>query len=133
MVGYAEYAKGYNLLDPSSHKILIERSVQLEEETMQEIKLVKGECSHPPLNDDVSDDYFSDFSDSYIEDDYDDMHAYHDSPLMPKWVEKTIQAVGYLSGDPLDFRKTRSQFHNAFSTCDTNIPDRCFMMVGYDS
>ena len=35
---------------------------------MQEIELVKGDCSHPPLNDDVSDDSLSDFYDSNIED-----------------------------------------------------------------
>ena len=50
------------------------------------------------------------------------MHADNDSYIRPKWVEKTIQAVGDLVGDPLDFRKTRSKFHNVFSTCDSNIP-----------
>ena len=53
------------------------------------------------------------------------------TPYKPKCVEKTIQAIGDLAGDPLDSRKTRSQFHNAFSTYDTNLPDMCFMMVGY--
>ena len=52
---------------------------------------------------------------------YDDMHVDRDSPIRPKWDEKTIQAVGDLVGDPLDSRKTRSQFHNVFSTCDSNI------------
>ena len=99
---------------------------------MQEIELVKRDCSHPPLNDDVSDDSLSDFSDSNSEDEYDDMHADHDSPITPKWAEKTIQAVGDLVGDPLDSRKTRSQFHNAFSTCDSNILERLFMMVVYN-
>ena len=49
------------LFYPSSHKTFIERIVQFEEELMQETELVKGECSHPPLNDDVSDEYFYDF------------------------------------------------------------------------
>ena len=66
MVGYAEYANGYKIFDPSYQKFFIERSVQFVEEPMQEIKLVKGECSHPPLNDDVSDDYFYDFYNSNI-------------------------------------------------------------------
>ena len=57
-----------------------------------------------------------------MEDEYDDINSYHDSPISPKWDEKTIQAVGDLVGDPLDSRKTRSQFHNVFSTCDSNIP-----------
>ena len=42
------------------------------------------------------------------------MHAYHDSPIWPKWTDKTIQVVGDLVGDPLDSRKTRSKFKNAF-------------------
>ena len=61
MVGYAEDAKGYKLFDPSSQKTFIERSVQFQEEPMQEIELVKGDCSHLPLNDDVSDDAFYEF------------------------------------------------------------------------
>ena len=61
------------------------------------------------------------------------MHAYHDPPIRTKWAEKTIQAAGDLVGDPLDSRKTRSQFHNAFSTCELNISDRFFMMVVYDT
>ena len=53
---------------------------------MQEIELVKGDCSHPPLNDDVSDVYFYDFSYYYIDyDDY-DMHSDHESSIHPKWV-----------------------------------------------
>ena len=133
MVGYVEYKKRYNLFYPSSQKKIIERSVQFEEEPMQEIKLVKGDCSHPPLNDDVRDDYFFDFYDYDMEYDYDDTHVDHESPIRTKWVEKTIQAAGDFAGDPLDSRKTRSQFHNDFSTCDLNIQERCFMMVGFDT
>ena len=129
MVGYAEDSKVYKLFDPSSQKIFIERSVQFEEEPMQEIELVKGDCSHPPLNDDVSDYSPSDFSDS---NEYYDVHTNHDSPIRPKWAEKTIQATSHLAGDLLDSRKTRSQFHNALSNCDSNISERCFMMAIFD-
>ena len=59
------------------------------------------------------------------------MNSYHKSPTSPKWVEKTIQSVGDLEGDPLDARKTRYPFHNDFSTCDSNISERCLMIVGY--
>ena len=94
MVLYADYEKGYKLFDPSSQKTFIERSIQFEEEPMQEIKLVKGECSHHPLNDDVSDDSFYDFYDYYIDYNYDDeMHSYHDSHIWTKWAEKIIQAA----------------------------------------
>ena len=60
------------------------------------------------------------------------MDTYHDSPIMPNWAEKTIQAAGDLVGDPLDSRKIRSQFHNALTTCELNISERLFIMVGYD-
>ena len=75
MFGYSEYAKGYKLFDPSSQKTFIERSVQFEEDLMQETELDHGECSHPPLHDDVNDESFSHFSDSDIDDDVDDMHS----------------------------------------------------------
>ena len=88
---------------------------------MQDIELVNGECSHPPLNDDVSDDSFSNFPDFDTKYYFYDMNTYHESPIIPKWVEKTTQAAGDLVGDPIDSRKTRSEFHNAFSTCELNI------------
>ena len=88
---------------------------------MQEIELTQGECSNTPLHDDVSDDNSSDFS-NYDIDYYDyDIYSYHDSPIWPKWAKKTIQAGGDLVGDPLQSRKTRSQFRNSFSTCELNI------------
>ena len=99
---------------------------------MQEVELTHGECSHPPLHDDVSDDISLDFYGYDIDDDDYDMNSYHASPICPKWSEKTIEAAGDLVGDPHDSRKTRSQFQNAFSTCELNVNERCFMMVGYD-
>ena len=68
---------------------------------MQEVKLVEGDCSHPPLNDDVSDVSLYDFSDYDMEYYDNDMHAYHDSPTRKKWSEKTIQVPGDLARDPL--------------------------------
>ena len=116
MVGYAEYANGYKVFYPSYQKTFIERSVQFKEEPTREIELAEGECSNPPLHDDVSDDTSYSFYDSYIYDYYQDIHLDYDSPIQPKWAEKTIQAVRDLVGDPLDSIKTRSQIHNAFST-----------------
>ena len=73
------------------------------------------------------------FSDSDI-DIYDyDMNSYHDSSIHPNWADKTIQAAGDLLGDPLDTRKSRSQFHNDFCTCDLNILERFCMMVLSDT
>ena len=70
MVGYDEYAKGYKLFDPLSQEKIIEINVQFEEEPMQEVKLVEGDCSHPLFNDDVSDVSISHFYDSDMEDEY---------------------------------------------------------------
>ena len=77
MVGYDEYSKGYKLFDPSSEKKFIERSVQVEEDLMQETELAHGECSHHPLHDDVSDESFSDFFDFDIYDDVDEIYLDH--------------------------------------------------------
>ena len=57
----------------------------------------------------------------------------HDSPLRPKWGEKTIQAVGDLAGNPLDPRKTRSQFHNDSYASEISLSDHCYMIIGYDT
>ena len=43
-------------------------SVQFKEEPMQEIELVQGDCSHPPLHDDVSDNYSYNIYDYDIDD-----------------------------------------------------------------
>ena len=37
----------------------------------------------------------------------------HVSPIRHKWDEKTIEAIGDLACNPLDLRKTKSQFHTA--------------------
>ena len=57
-----------------------------------------------------------------MEYEYNDMNAYHDSTTSKNWHDKTIQVVNDLAGDPLDTRKTRSQFHNVFSNGNLNIP-----------
>ena len=88
---------------------------------MQEVKLAHVECSHPPLHDDVSDEYISYFSNYYIDEYENYIHSYHDSPIHPKWVEKTLEAAGNLAGNPLDPRKNRSKFHTNFSTCEVKF------------
>ena len=60
------------------------------------------------------------------------MHSDHYSPIHLKWAQKIIQVVGDFVGDLVDSRKTRSQFHNAFSTCELNFSERSFMMDLYD-
>ena len=46
---------------------------------MQEVDLVEGDFSHPPLNDDVSDFYPYDFYNSDMEDEYYEINSDHDS------------------------------------------------------
>ena len=62
MFAYDEFKNFYKLFDPSYQKKFIERSIQFKEEPMQEIELLEVDCSHPPLNDDVSDFYLFYFS-----------------------------------------------------------------------
>ena len=61
---------------------------------MQEVELTHGESSHPPLHDDVSDESFFDFYDFDIDDYVDEMHSDHESPIQPKWYEKTVGHYG---------------------------------------
>ena len=63
-------------LIPHIIKLSFREVYKFEEYPMQDVELVEEYFSHPPLNDDVSDDPFYDFSDSNIEDEYDDMNAY---------------------------------------------------------
>ena len=107
-------------------------SVQFKEQLMPEIELAPGECSSPPLQDDVSDEFISDISDIYDYDIDEDDNEDYGSPIWPKWDEKTIEAIGDLAGNPLDPRKTRSQFHIVFSTCEVNLAEKLFMMVVFD-
>ena len=121
MVGYGEDTKGYNLFDPSKQNTFIEITVQFKEEIIPYFELALGECSSPQHQDDVSDDSISDISDS-------DMDEYHFSknysPSSPKWENKSIEAVGDLAGNPLDPRKTRSQFHTASFASEVYIAEK---------
>ena len=86
MVGYDEYEKGYNLFDSLSQNTFIERRVQFKEELMPELELAPVECSSPPQQDDVSDEYFYDICDIYDSDISEYDYYYHVSPIRPKWV-----------------------------------------------
>ena len=107
------------LFDPLSHNTFIERSVQFEEQLMEETEFAKGECSHPPLQYDVSYDFIYDIF--YIAEDDD---SYHVSPICPKWDGKTIETVWDLAINPLYPRKTISQFHTTFSACEVNLSEK---------
>ena len=96
--------------------------MQFEEELMPELELAPRECSSPPQQDDASDEYFSDISDSDInEEDDDDDNGF---PIHPKWSEKTMEVARDLAGNTLDPRKTRSQFHTAFSASEVFLAEK---------
>ena len=56
----------------------------------------------------------------------------YDSPSIPNWDEKIIQAAGELAGNPLEPRKTRSQIHNASYASEIDIAEKCYMIIGSD-
>jgi hypothetical protein len=54
---------------------------------------------------------------------------------MPKWAHSTLQAIGNLTGDPLDSRRTRSQHVNpphVFLASEPGIPMHCYMVQSSD-
>ena len=95
--------------------------MQFEEEIIPGFELASGECFSPQHRDDVSDDSISHISDISDSDMAEDDFSEHDTPSRPKWVDKTIEVVGYLAGNPLDPRKTRSQFHGAYFANELSI------------
>ena len=101
MVGYGEETKGYKLLDTSTCKIFVERSVKFEEEPIPDFELAPGVCSSPQPFEDVSDDtcsIFSDNSDLNVPE-YD--ISVDDSPSRPKWAEKIVQPARELTCNPM--------------------------------
>jgi len=55
---------------------------------------------------------------------------------MPMWEQSTLQAIGKLAGDPLDFRRTQSQDvdpSHVLSTYKPTMPMHCYMVQYYDS
>ena len=106
--------------------------MQFEEEIIPYFELAPGECSSPQHHDDVSNDSSSDFPDISVNDMDEDEISVHDSPSSPKWDEKIIQATRELEGNPLELRKTRSQFHNASYASEIAIAKHCYMMIGCD-
>ena len=64
--------------------------------------------------------------------DNDDLIAYHDSSIRPKWAANTIHAAEELAGNPSDPRRTRSQFESALCMKDPLFAEKCYLMVESD-
>ena len=56
----------------------------------------------------------------------------HKSYSRPKWDDKIIQPVGDIARNPLDPRKTRSQFHNASFASEIDLAENFYMIIGSD-
>ena len=93
MTIYSEYAKGYNLFDPSYQNTFIDRSVQFQEDPMQEADPEERECSHIPRNGDVNDVSISEFYDYDMEYEYNHVHAYHEFPRGQNGMKKTYKQL----------------------------------------
>ena len=126
-VGYSEDVKGYRLLQPHSHDIIIRRDVKFDENLLACEPNLAGvpslDCE--PDSAIVPSSYFS--SSSNFLDRFPNPVFDHDSedenppspahvppvvptPMPPRWVRSTCEAVSDLSGDPRDQRRTHSQF-----------------------
>jgi hypothetical protein len=123
--GYPNGVKGYRLINLSSDRLIIERSVQFEES-------VSHVPQHPhantftlsPIRDDEHAHADSSSDKSFDSEDSDDsslelVQSYAESEhpnvvvepeYRPKWAHTTLQDAGDLVGDPDDTRRTRYNF-----------------------
>ena len=123
-VGYSEEIKGYRLLQPHSKNIIIRRDVKFDE-GLSTCELFLTSVPSSSLLFDTTPVLFSSSNDE-SEDENQPLpalvplvrsieHEPAPAPQRPRWVCSTRQAVGDLAGDPLDQRRTRSQFQRASS------------------
>ena len=83
-VGYSKDSKGYKLINLSTNKSFIERSVQFQEEPLAAVEV--GESSSPP-NPLIVSGETKEFAHN------DDLIVDPDSPTRPKWAANTIHAA----------------------------------------
>ena len=97
------------MINLSTNKAFIERSVQFQEEPLVAFEVGESSSSLEPLN--VCEE-INEFDDSDMSDN-DDLIVDTNSPTIPKWATNTIHAAWELAGNPSDSRRTRSQFESA--------------------
>eukprot|EP00253_Pinus_taeda_P034783 PITA_34783 len=105
----ANYVKGYRLIPFKFKNVIIRRDVKFDEN--------KSSCEPspadvPPLP--IS-STFENISSSDDESEDDNPPPPSQDPQLPRWVRATRDAAGDLAGDPIDQRRTRSQFERASS------------------
>ena len=157
LLGYAEDTKYYKLMEVSTRRCFIERSVHFEEHQMHDNPPAtqEGITISPPIFDD--DDDVLQVSDSYEED-----HIQHD-PIIeiesqeildpdlvpipnqspkPRWDQKLLDAAASGVGILEDRRRTRSQYQNEHAALSltnslsivwcSKVPGRCYLMMAND-
>jgi hypothetical protein len=149
-VGYPDGVKGYRLIDLSSDRLIIDRSVQFEESVSHVPQQPHADTFVlPPVRDDehAHDDSSSD--ESYDSEDSGDpntesvlsdaesMHANADvePEQRPKWAKTTPQDARDLVGDPTDTRRTRSDFEEpplALTATELMPPRHIFLVQSSD-
>ena len=127
--GYSEDVKGYRILQPHSHDIIIRRDVKFDENILAcEPNLVGVPSLACEPNSVIvpyssSSNFLEKFPTIVSDDDSEDENppppAYvppiAPASILPRWVCSTCEAAGDLVGDPRDQRRTRSQFQRASS------------------
>ena len=122
--GYSEDVKGYKLLQPHSHDIIIRRDVKFDENILAYEPNLAGvpSLAYEPDSVIVPSSSSSNFHDRFptpvFHDDSEDenppppAHVPPIAPaqLLPRWVRSTCEAAGDLADDPRDQRRTCSQF-----------------------
>jgi hypothetical protein len=124
-IGYPNSVKGYRLIDLSSNRLIIERSVQFKESVLHVPQQSHADTfTLPPVRDDEhahadsSSDESSDSEDSddsnseSVQSDGESKHldAVAEPEQRPKWEQTTLQDARDLVGDPVNNKRTRSDF-----------------------
>ena len=73
----------------------------------------------------------NEFADSDMSENY-DLISYPNRPTRLKWEARSIHVAGELAGNPIDTRRTRSQFESALCVKDPIFVEKCYMMVKLD-
>ena len=116
--GYSEDVKGYRLLHPHSHDIIIRRDVKFDENLLDcEPNLVGvPSLACEPDSTIVPSSSSSNFLDKFLtlvsDDDSEDENPplpahvplIAPTPMLPRWVHSTSEGAGDLTGDPRDQR-----------------------------
>ena len=121
-VGYFEDVKGYRLLQPHSHDIIIRRDVKFNENLLACEPNLAGvpSLACEPDSGIMPSSYSYNFLDRFptpvSDDDSEDENPpppthvppIAPAPILPRWVRSTCEVVGDLVGDPRDQHRTRS-------------------------